>query len=887
MPDLTDFEGLLNKLVRQDLGENNNLEQDFTKLELFLKSFSEGQSELIKEKHINKLITLLEKLGDLTLKRRSDDHYANLDDLETHATQIINSMSSLTTIDKSSSARYAFLSQFHTNADILTECERLFNTTKCDPYELNTQFNYIIQGRSVNNFSIAETLIKKLLFSSQEYINLRLKDLSKTVDKNNPLANFLDYFKASVKVTNKNTQVLSIDFVNDLSKLAFYLTDVFKETKPKSRIYDSLFSLVLTLLKNPSIGDHHLHIWQAIKACSDQMLVRLTDQTAATLKKPQAGIDSSMNILADIFHQIINIAAVSPADKQEIGEIISKLSIACLKIDTCDSFSALNQFSKTLGNLVRSLSKRNQTQIERNATQAIEATAQKIIQNASSTISESELAGFRWSYLKGRYDNNVIAIHNGCERLFNTSNCQEFIPTNRTTELDIDIITIVPETITNSTTAISTSTSTAVPAVNTTIAPAIKQTALVEDSVIQNITSPVIDDTFTNQTNSILDTPALENAHFAFANKILTSMGLGAFSGFLNGVSQIILHFAEQKNCSLPTQRFLAVTLGIANSFAISTLPLIYSIIENLANDETDSLVNSQKLLTCTYAFITSIVLQSINAGVQYALPKKSILKNLFNMLPLFASLWMLANSDESTIESLAILGANILTALATSSLTYFAFNPTVPTRNRREILAPENRTTLNFNGAETVNSINDVNTESIKMINFNIHEESHAMNDTTELDIVSDTVPLLNEKQTNGFHHRALNMMVANPEYDTPKSNRPVTIIEIKDESPKHTERDIDSGYGASDKSDTKSNTSNRNSLEDPIYEAIAGTDKIPENNYENRPLPIIPSTSENSLVISAGLYKPSNGTMNKTVVVTEQHTVTTTVHYSVSSTN
>ena len=155
MPDLTDFEGLLNKLVRQDLGENNNLEQDFTKLELFLKSFSEGQSELIKEKHINKLITLLEKLGDLTLKRRSDDHYANLDDLETHATQIINSMSSLTTIDKSSSARYAFLSQFHTNADILTECERLFNTTKCDPYELNTQFNYIIQGRSVNNFSIA------------------------------------------------------------------------------------------------------------------------------------------------------------------------------------------------------------------------------------------------------------------------------------------------------------------------------------------------------------------------------------------------------------------------------------------------------------------------------------------------------------------------------------------------------------------------------------------------------------------------------------------------------------------------------------------------------------------------------------------------------------
>lgn len=260
---------------------------------------------------------------------------------------------------------------------------------------------------------------------------------------------------------------------------------------------------------------------------------------------------------------------------------------------------------------------------------------------------------------------DIDAIKQDCKDVFglNPQDCRPFTPSS----ISNITKTLIPET-TNTTTTLAT-----VQTV-TNITPIINQTISVEDAIIQNNTYPKWSNhTFSNQTDSISHTSALENTHFTFINKMLTSIGLGAFSGFLNGGSQIILHIAEQKNCSLPTQRLLAVTLALANSLAISTFPLVYSIVENLSNDEPDSLVNSEKLLTCTYAFITSIVLQGINAGMHYALPKKALLKNLLSMLPLFAGLWMLANSEESILEYISVLAANIISALATSSsLTYF-----------------------------------------------------------------------------------------------------------------------------------------------------------------------------------------------------------------------
>ncbi|MFZ0219614.1 MAG: hypothetical protein WAL30_05345 [Candidatus Aquirickettsiella sp.] len=189
----------------------------------------------------------------------------------------------------------------------------------------------------------------------------------------------------------------------------------------------------------------------------------------------------------------------------------------------------------------------------------------------------------------------------------------------------------------------------------------------------QNITSTA-DENISAQVNPTdANTPTQKKNHLSSSAKFGTAMGLAGCAGFLNGSSLVILHIAERKNCSITTRRLLAVTLALANSFTISTLPLIYSIVEDFSNDQNDSVINSQKLLTSTCAFFTSILLQAINVGVHYYVPNKSFLKNLVNFLPLLASLWMLANGEESVDEGRFILGITMITSFSVNAATQSA----------------------------------------------------------------------------------------------------------------------------------------------------------------------------------------------------------------------
>ncbi|HEY2566327.1 MAG TPA: hypothetical protein VGH95_01275 [Candidatus Aquirickettsiella sp.] len=592
----------------------------------------------------------LKGLGNLALNFRNEYSDADLNRFESNAVNLIKSMTNLT-VDQLSNARYTFLSQYHNNPDVLTECKRVFNTTNCDPYQFNTQYNLISQGRTLGNFSAAEALAKKLLFGSKNDITSRLKTLSTTIDQNNGLANFLDYFKATVKEANKNKQVLSINFVKDLSSLAFYLTDMFKETKPKSRIYDSLLSLVLTLLKNPSISNHHLHVWQAIQACTDQMLARLTDQTEIMLKKPQIGIDSSMNILADIFHQTMDVPAVSPSDKKEIGEIIKKLSIACLKIDTCDSFSALSQFSKTLGSMVRSLSKKNKTEIDSNTAQVIETAAQQIIQNANNTISEPELAGLRWSYLKGRYDNNINAIQNDCQRVFSSSSCHEFIAANETKIQEEIFTTVIPET----------TMPIVVQAMNTTELP----------SSNSNQTVAV---TEANSNNS-----ALTNSGLTLGASAAHSVG----SGMLNGIIQYFAAKHSRRGEQTSTTKAMIIYSSLfAHAAFAATFPLmLYKIQEhiNQGNEDEAQQLWDNLLLQALPTFISSV---GFSLGLQIVYECTQLLSNRVraiaqNTLPLMGTAVILFKNPVATAVQMA-------TSIVSSSLTYGLFNRISPTNNTK-----------------------------------------------------------------------------------------------------------------------------------------------------------------------------------------------------------
>ncbi|WP_339049734.1 hypothetical protein [Rickettsiella endosymbiont of Xylota segnis] len=613
------------------------------------------------------LISYLEGLGNLTLHFRQQHDGADLGPFENNAVRLINSMTNLTS-DQLSNARYAFLSKYHTEPDLLNECKRLFNTTNCDPYQFTNQYKLISLGRTVRNPNAAEPIAQKLLFGSNYDIKLRLKTLCTTIDKNNALANFLDYFKTTVKESNKNEQVLSVNFVKNLSSLSFHLTDVFKETKPKSRIYDSLYSLVLTLLKNPSIGNHYSDVLQAIRACTEQMLVRLADQTDLKLKQPQMAIETSMNILADIFHQTMDIAAVTAFDKKDIGEMIKKLSIACLKIDTCNSFSALNQFSKTLGSMVRSLSKRNKTETDSNAAQVIETTARQIIQNANNTISEQHILNLRWFYLKGRYDTKAIQ---NCPKVFNSIDCNEVISANKTIIQDEIPTTIIPET----------TTPIVIQAMNTTKLPSYSNTTNF------NRTDAVKESNNNNSINSTLSNSGLS---------LGTSAAHGAGSGMLNAIIQYFAakHSRRGEQTSATKAVIISSSLLAHAAFAATFPLMLYKIQEhiNQGNEDEAQQLWDNLLLQALPTFISSV---GLSMGLQIFYVCTQLIPNharaiARNTVPLLGTAVNLFKNPVAT-------GVQMATSIAISSLTYGLFNRISPVNNTNfidvEKSATENRT--------------------------------------------------------------------------------------------------------------------------------------------------------------------------------------------------
>lgn len=557
--------------------------------------------------------------------------------------------------------RYAFLKEYQRGRDIINKCDELFKTKFCYSPEVTDLYSNISKGYSYEVSNVNEII--SLL------VDDNLTTLCKGSD-NIPIVNFLQYFKTHVANLNKINSGISTKFLDDTSlfikKLGEYLIE--NDIK-KTRIYGNIFLFVTETLKDPHLSISSFWIFTpAIYICKDII---------NHLFKEKFNINPTVKLYANIHRQINEIKWFNFEYRLSFASVLKDLMLNCLEQPNCDAKFTLNEFLDVFGHIIKSnvLSVENITEIEKFSIE--------VFKKAQTKLDEADLLSIARSFLSPYVQKTNISVK--CNGLFNLTHCQEFIPANQTAEQDIDTTTLIPKTITNETITHPVTTvtpATTIPTViplhsNKTIIPVNTTT----EASLTTIGLPVnVSSISSNQ--ATIDTYTIENMQLA--DKIGTAMGLGALTGFLNGGSQVILHIAEQKNCSSNTQRLLAVTLALANSFSISTLPLVYAIVENLANEEADSLVNSQKILTCTYAFLTSVALQGLNYGLNYALPKKSILKNLFNMLPLFAGLWMLANSDEGIIEHLTILGANILTAIAVSSMTFFSFNRCVSSGNRQ-----------------------------------------------------------------------------------------------------------------------------------------------------------------------------------------------------------
>lgn len=651
------------KAELRKLYEDNNL---ISQLKNLISVFK--KSKKLNKERSSKIHIICENLGDLLLHIRSHELY-HFNSIQNHTVELINSIPS-PTIDELSLARNAFISAYHSPSDVPMECYRLFNTTDCDGLGVSLEFNLIAQNKNTleKNITQAGKILKKLHFISQipsafdSYIN----------DTKN-LDNCLNYLKEEIKMVNQHNETLPNGFIEDLCKFIFSLTEVFKRTNPQSKFYRSSFSLTLTLLKYPFNETKHSFkdISSAINANADQMKLLLNDGLKNSTKNPISRIFSTMDILGDIFHQANDIDIIPPDEKLNIGKKIEEISLICFKFDNCSA--SLEQFLKTLGAINRNLFKQNKNLTEISQIQAI---AKRIVANAQHKIPEDEFKGLAWSFLKGRHDNNVGAIEKNCVKIFNLTDCQEFIFANQTAELDIDTTTIIPETTTITL------------ATNTTLAPVINQTS--SSTSISNTTTefPVsLSNTTFNQT--AVDTANTNND--TLANSALTlgaSAAHGVGSGLINIITQGTSMWLNNKGYGKSALSAISFSLasGILQASYMATFPFMLLKLNTLVAEGNEDEAQAQwEIMTkeeMLPIFLTSLgistVLQIANYLSNNYLPKQSIVKGLVQSIPTASSLWSLFQNPIPT-------GINFGTSYAVSSIGLSGMNRFFSAKNQRQ----------------------------------------------------------------------------------------------------------------------------------------------------------------------------------------------------------
>ncbi len=165
------------------------------------------------------------------------------------------------------------------------------------------------------------------------------------------------------------------------------------------------------------------------------------------------------------------------------------------------------------------------------------------------------------------------------------------------------------------------------------------------------------------------------NTHFSFP-KLGTAFGLGLLIGALDSLSQLVLHIAKRYGCSPRTLGLLTITLALATTVGVSALPLIYSILTTLDNDQIDPQVNSENVQKLTFVFMATLALHLLKNTPRYLgrladfLNTSPILKLFFQNLPLSGCLFITAYGNDSFLEGLSVAGLTLLGAAIPSNTT-------------------------------------------------------------------------------------------------------------------------------------------------------------------------------------------------------------------------
>ncbi|WP_342219597.1 hypothetical protein [Rickettsiella endosymbiont of Miltochrista miniata] len=206
------------------------------------------------------------------------------------------------------------------------------------------------------------------------------------------------------------------------------------------------------------------------------------------------------------------------------------------------------------------------------------------------------------------------------------------------------------------------------------------------DARLANITSEFSDNRPTVSNPTLFNTTISDdisneitltgNTDFSLPAKLGTAFGFGFGIGFLDGASQVVLHIAKRYDCTPRTLGLLTIALALATTVGVSALPLIYSIVTTLDNDQIDPQVNSENVQKLTFVFMATLALHLLKNTPRYLgrlndfLNTNAMLKSLLQNLPLFGCLFITAYGNDSFLEGLSIAMVTLLGAAIPSNAT-------------------------------------------------------------------------------------------------------------------------------------------------------------------------------------------------------------------------
>lgn len=599
----------------------------------------------------------LENFGNLVLELRQKEHEHNK--IATRVANLIKNSTKYLNSDQAKKVKFVFINQFHHGIDDIDEaCQELFNTTDCYyPESPDDQFHAIRRGRFPLNTENVLEVLNKLLYEPH---NSQSNSIFHSDDE---ILNFLTYFSKRATDKNASNSGISETFVDRLSLWIHTLPNVFENIKPKPEVYNQLFFLVEQILADPHFNSQKFFkATTAINTCIDLMTEQLK----------QTGVDSTVNSFVSLFERINSKEQISIGNKLEYANELAKLGNMCFQDEVCNYTFVSKKFTDVFGTMARKIPISDNSSRTR-----LKEIVQLLFKNATRKISENELKEIALTFLNQYHGKNARKIARDCEKLFNLTNCQEFIVTNRTLEMENDTQAAITL---NQTTPANVNH-------NATIEFAGNSNQTSNDPVLPTpLVFPGYHSSETISTTEIIsDVMQKVGSQIPSATEISISVAHGFGSGLIIFTTRVVRDWLTRngKLQSRIADISLHVAEGIVHAFYNASFMLILAELNAhmVEGNETEAQTLWEKMAPMLPSVVINLgmrpALQLLNFLCGKFLPKILILKGIIDSIPTLANIYYFAQNP-------ILFGIQTAVGYTTSVAAFFTSNKCLDARKNR-----------------------------------------------------------------------------------------------------------------------------------------------------------------------------------------------------------